>query len=66
MLLKRIFKFDALVCPTCQGPRKIIAAITTRDAIDKILAQLGLPNEVPVLSPARAPPQAELWPDYDY
>ena len=66
VLLKRIFKFDALVCPTCQGPRKIIAAITTRDAIDKILAQLGLPNEVPVFSPARAPPQAELWPDYDY
>ena len=33
-LLKRVFQNDVLVCPSCGGDRKIIAAITKRDAIE--------------------------------
>jgi hypothetical protein len=59
-LLKHVFQLDLLVCPECQGKRKIIAAVTKPDAIEKILTHLGLPTQPPRLAPARAPPQMDL------
>jgi hypothetical protein len=59
-LLARVFQEQVLVCPTCQGPRTIVAAITDLDAAKTILEHLGLPTEQPVLDRARAPPQLEF------
>lgn len=59
-LLKRVFQTDALVCPTCQGPRRILAAITERDPIHQILTGLGLSTDVPVIAKARPPPQTDF------
>ena len=56
-LLKRVFQTDALVCPTCQGPRRILAAITEHEPIHKILTCLGLSTDVPVVAKARPPPR---------
>ena len=59
-LLKRVFQTDAMVCPTCNGPRRILAAITEREPIHKILTHLGLSTEVPVVAKARPPPQPDF------
>jgi len=58
-LLARVFATQALVCPRCGGPRKVLAAIHDPASIRKVLAALGLPFEVPVLSPARSPPRQQ-------
>jgi hypothetical protein len=59
-LLARVFREQVLVCPSCRGPRTIIATITDLDVAVTILDHLGLPTEQPVLQTARAPPQLEL------
>jgi len=59
-LLRRVFRRDALVCPSCQGPRRILAAVTEREPIDKILTHLGLSTDVPVVEKARPPPQSDF------
>ena len=63
-LLKRVFQNDVLVCPSCGKDRKIIAAITERDAIVKILEHLDLPSDEVAIAQARAPPQTELWDEF--
>ena len=59
-LLKRVFAKDVLTCPDCQGRMKLIATITTPDAIEAILRCVGLPTKPPTIADARAPPQTEL------
>jgi len=61
-LLQRVFRVDVLVCDRCGRVRRILAAILDRDAIRKILAQLGLPTELPTFLRARPPPGAGLEP----
>ena len=39
---------------------KIVAFITEKDTIEKILDHIGEPTEPPPISPARDPPQAEF------
>jgi hypothetical protein len=55
-----VFHTDALVCPTCQGPRRILAAITEPAPIHQILSCLGLSTDVPVVAKARPPPQTHF------
>ena len=59
-LMKRVFAIDVLVCPHCEGPRKLIALLTDGLVVRKILTHLGLSTEPPALAPARAPPEPEL------
>ena len=58
-LLRRVFELDVLVCPHCQGPRRLLAAIHDSASIEKVLRAMELPHEAPVLAPARAPSGAE-------
>jgi hypothetical protein len=60
MLLARVFEHDVLVCPTCGGPRTIIAAVTDLDAARAILDQLGLTTKQAIDHGARAPPSIGL------
>jgi len=55
-LLRRVFAVEVLVCPHCRGRRRLLAAITSPDAIERVLRAKGLPYEAPELAPARAPP----------
>jgi hypothetical protein len=64
-LLARVFQHQVLLCPTCQGPRTIIAAITDTAVAAKILQHLGLPTDLPALQSARAPPQLDILDDFD-
>jgi hypothetical protein len=44
----------------CHSLRRLIAVITQRHVITKILAHLGLETDPPPVQAARAPPQPEL------
>jgi len=46
-LLKRVFDLDILACP-CSGRLRILAEITERSAIDRILNHLGEPRDGPM------------------
>jgi hypothetical protein len=54
-LIRRVFETDALVCPACGGPMRILAAIQTPQTIRDILDHLGLPSRAPPIAPARLP-----------
>ena len=51
--MKRVFAIDALECPRCRGPMRILAAIQPPETTSAILACIGLPVRAPPLAPAR-------------
>jgi len=55
-LMRRVFSIDVLVCPNCQGKRKLIAMITETPVIRAILSCLKLPVDPPVLAGPRGSP----------
>jgi len=55
-LMRRTFAFDVLSCPRCGGRLRLIALIEEAAVISRILCHLGLPTDLPVARPARAPP----------
>ena len=59
-LLKRVFAFEALVCSSCGGQRRVLQVVREGPVARKILAHLGLPTEVPRPAPARQE-QPEFW-----
>jgi hypothetical protein len=54
-LLRRSLDVDALKCSTCQGRLRVIALITERDPVQRILARLGIPTGAPLPARARDP-----------
>ena len=52
-LLRRTFAVDVLDCPQCGGRLRLLATITQRDVIERILTHLGLPTDPVVPEPAR-------------
>ena len=59
-LMRRVFGIDVLQCQVCRSKRRLVALITERSVIVRILAHLRLETDPPPISPARAPPQLEL------
>ena len=53
----------------CGGEMQIIAFITEKPAIQRILEHIGEPTEAPIITPARAPPSLDFCldqtPDFD-
>jgi Putative transposase len=54
-LLKRTFDIDVLACPKCHGRMKLLAMITDAKTVERYLAKLGEPTQVPGRSPSRSP-----------
>jgi hypothetical protein len=54
-LLRRSFEVDVLQCPRCQERLRVLAVITEREPVQRILAHLGVFTEVPPLARARDP-----------
>jgi hypothetical protein len=52
-LLERVFEIDILSCPRCGGRMRILCAINSQPAIQKILTCLGLPTRAPPIAPAK-------------
>lgn len=42
VLIKRMFGFDALTCPRCEGKMRVVATITAPWTVRRILESLGL------------------------
>jgi hypothetical protein len=59
-LLRRSFSVDVLECPKCHGRLRIVAVITEREPIRRILAHLGMATEAPPLAHARDPTDDQL------
>ena len=61
-LMARVFELDVLACTRCGGRMRILAAIDSPDAIQKILTCLGLPTRAPPIAPAVSDPEtAYAW-----
>jgi putative transposase/transposase-like zinc-binding protein len=58
-LLARVFKISADVCSHCGGKMKIVAAVTDPASVRHYLKGTGQSAGIPILAPARAPPQEE-------
>jgi hypothetical protein len=54
-LLRRSFDVDVMQCPRCQGRLRVLAVITEREPIQRILAHLAVPIDAPPLARARDP-----------
>jgi hypothetical protein len=52
-LMRRVYAIDVLVCPSCGGARRLLAAVHDPEAIRRILVAMGLPVEPPARSPPR-------------
>ena len=59
-LVWRVFLTDVLECGRCSARMEIVAAVTSKDGIVRILEHMGLPTDAPAFHPPRPPPQAEL------
>jgi Putative transposase/Transposase zinc-binding domain len=59
-LVWRVFLRDVLECARCKGRMEIVAALTSKAAITRVLGHLGLSADAPGFHPARPPPQVEL------
>jgi hypothetical protein len=57
-LLRRSFDVDVLQCPRCHGRLRVIAVVTEREPVRRILACLGLPTDAPRVARARDPTDA--------
>jgi len=51
-LMMRVFEADVLACPRCGGRMRVLCAINSQPAIQKILACLKLPMRSPPIAPA--------------
>jgi hypothetical protein len=61
-LMERVFELDVLACPRCGGRMRILAAIDSPDAIQKILTCLDLPTRAPPIAPPVSDPEkAYAW-----
>ncbi len=52
-LMHRVWGWDVLACPRCEGRMKFIAVIKDRDVIARILTHVGLSAARVVAAPAR-------------
>jgi hypothetical protein len=59
-LMWRVFLRDVLECARCKGRMEIVAALTSKATITRVLGHLGLSADAPGFHPARPPPQVEL------
>lgn len=55
-LMWRVWAVDVLVCPACGGRMRMIAALTERAAVVRILEHLGVSTEVPRMQRSRDGP----------
>ena len=64
VLIARIYAILPLICPVCGNAMRLIAAVTEREPVQRILQHIGEPALPPPVSPARSPPEAQAF-DWD-
>jgi Putative transposase len=61
-LLRRSFQVDVMECAKCGGRLRVLAVITEREPVRRILGHLGLPPDAPPLARARDPTDDDVEP----
>jgi len=61
VLLARIDAVVPLICPVCGIEMRLIAAVTEREPMRRILRHIGEAALPPHLSPARSPPEEQSF-----
>jgi hypothetical protein len=56
----RVFLEDVLACAGCSGRMTIVAAVTSRAGVSRILDHMRLPTAIATFHAARPPPQLDL------
>lgn len=51
--MRRTFELDIPACSECGGRSRLLATITQREVVERILAHLSLPTDPVVPEPAR-------------
>jgi len=64
VLLARIYAVLPLICTVCGAEMRLIAAVTEREPVQRILRHIGEPALPPPVSPARSPPEEQSY-DWD-
>lgn len=59
-LLRRVFGEQITRCPECGDTLRVIAFITDPDVTSRILDHLGVATAIPLIAPARAPPDDDV------
>ena len=59
-MIKKVWEADPLLCPNCGREMRIVALITERDVIERILRHLGLWEPSLRVVTARDPPVEEF------
>ena len=59
--MKRVHAIDVLVCPSCQGPMRVVAFIEDERIARRILEHLGLPSRAPPIAAALAVITSCTW-----
>jgi hypothetical protein len=54
-LWPRSFDVDVLECPKCRGRMRVLAVITEREPVLRILGHAGMATDVPPIARARDP-----------
>jgi hypothetical protein len=54
-LLRRSFSVDVVECPKCHGRLRVVAVITEREPVRRILSHLEMSTDAPPLARARDP-----------
>ena len=62
VMLAKIYEVLPIVCQNCGTEMKPVAVIVNPNALTRICKNLGQPQGIPTLAPARGPPQ----PDFDF
>jgi len=52
---ERVFRIDVLRCERCGGRMTVLAFLTERASVKKVLEHLGLPTTGPPIAKARSP-----------
>lgn len=61
VLLARNYAVVPLICPACGGEMRLIASVTEREPVQRILRHIGEPALPSPISPARSPPEEQSF-----
>ncbi len=56
MICRPVFEINPILCPKCGVEMRPIAAVTSDKELPRLLENLGLPTDFPIITPPRSPP----------
>jgi hypothetical protein len=64
-LIFKVYGTDPKECPKCHSQMELVAIVFSAKSLQRIIAHLKIPGDLPVFKPARAPPEEDPWADVE-